>query len=38
VRNCGEQYLDENVTDKVLQLAEEAARKRAQAEVLRYAA
>jgi len=36
--NCGEYYLAEEVTDKVLQLAEEAARKRVEVEILRYAA
>ncbi len=36
--NCGEYYLSEGVTEKVLALAEEAARKRLEVEILRYAA
>lgn len=36
--NCGEYYLDEQVTETVLGMAEDAARKRVEVEVLRYAA
>ena len=36
--NCGEYYLDEAVTEKVLAMAEEAALRKAEVEVLRFAA
>ena len=36
--NCGEYYLDENVTEKVQGLAEHAFRQGVEIEVLRYAA
>jgi YgiT-type zinc finger domain-containing protein len=36
--NCGEYYLSENVTEKVLAMAEEAAKKNAEVEILRFAA
>jgi YgiT-type zinc finger domain-containing protein len=36
--NCGEYYLDEQITGKVLNVAEDAARRGAEVEVLRYAA
>lgn len=36
--NCGEYYLAENVTEKVLSIAEEAAKKNAEVEILRFAA
>ncbi|MEW6348977.1 MAG: type II toxin-antitoxin system MqsA family antitoxin [Thermodesulfobacteriota bacterium] len=36
--NCGEYYLDEDTTDRVLLMAEEAAKKRAEVEILRFAA
>ena len=36
--NCGEHYLAEDVTDRVLSIAEEAVAKGAEVEILRYAA
>ena len=36
--NCGEYYLSENVTGEVLALGEDAVRKGAEVEILRYAA
>ena len=36
--NCGEYYLSEAITEKVLALAEHAARRGAEIEVLRFAA
>lgn len=36
--NCGEYYLAEDVTHRVFALAEDAVRKHAEIEVLRYAA
>jgi len=36
--NCGEYYLEENVTEQVLSMAEEAVRKNAEVEILRFAA
>ncbi len=36
--NCGEYYLDENITDQVLSMAEEAVKKNAEVEILRFAA
>ena len=36
--NCGEHYLSEEMTDRVLALAEDAIRKGAEIEVLRLAA
>lgn len=36
--NCGEYYLSEEITAQVLQLAEEAVRKGAEVEILRFAA
>lgn len=36
--NCGEYYLSEAITAKVLRLAEEAVRKGAELEILRFAA
>lgn len=36
--NCGEYYLDEKTTDQVLRMAEEAAQKNAEVEILRFAA
>lgn len=36
--NCGEYYLDENTTDRVLLMAEEAVKKNAEVEILRFAA
>jgi YgiT-type zinc finger domain-containing protein len=36
--NCGEYYLAEEVTEKVLSMAEEAAKKNAEVEILRFAA
>ncbi|GIW92845.1 MAG: hypothetical protein KatS3mg110_0886 [Pirellulaceae bacterium] len=36
--NCGEYYLDEAVARKLYALAEEAARRHAEVEILRYAA
>ena len=36
--NCGEHYLSETVTERVLAAGEDAVRKRTEVEVLRYAA
>ncbi|MBI5444151.1 MAG: type II toxin-antitoxin system MqsA family antitoxin [Deltaproteobacteria bacterium] len=36
--NCSEYYLSEEVTSKVLSLAEDAARNRVEVEILRFAA
>ena len=36
--NCGEYYLDETVAGKVYAQGEEAVRRRAEVEILRYAA
>lgn len=36
--NCGEYYLDEKTTDQVLRMAEEAAQKNSEVEILRFAA
>ncbi len=36
--NCGEYYLDEDTTDCVLSMAEEAVKRNAEIEVLRFAA
>ncbi|MBI3794555.1 MAG: type II toxin-antitoxin system MqsA family antitoxin [Nitrospinae bacterium] len=36
--NCGEYYLDEEVTRKVMELAEVAVQRGAELEILRYAA
>ena len=36
--NCGEYYLDENTTKQVLSMAEEAAKNRAEVEILSFAA
>jgi len=36
--NCGEYYLSEEISGKVLRLAEEAVRKGAEVEILRFAA
>ena len=36
--NCGEYYLSESVTAEVLKLAEDAVRKGAEVEILRFAA
>jgi len=36
--NCGEYYLSEDVTEKVLNIAEEAVSKGAEVEILRFAA
>lgn len=37
-QNCGEYYLDEATTDKILQRAEDAVGNGAEIEILRYAA
>lgn len=37
-RNCGEYYLDEAVTSKLYRQGEEAVQRRAEVEILRYAA
>ena len=37
-RNCGEYYLDEAVARKVYAQADDAAQRRAEVEILRYAA
>ncbi len=37
-QNCGEYYLEEQVTQKLYAQAEEAARRHAEVEILRYAA
>lgn len=36
--NCGEYYLNEQVTENIMRLAEEAVKHHAEVEVLRYAA
>jgi YgiT-type zinc finger domain-containing protein len=36
--NCGEYYLDEQVTEQVLSMAEQAARKNVEVEIIRFAA
>lgn len=36
--NCGEYYLNENTTDRILTQAEDAVRKGAEVEILRFAA
>jgi YgiT-type zinc finger domain-containing protein len=36
--NCGEYYLNEDVTNEILSRAEEAIKKGAEVEILRYAA
>lgn len=36
--NCGEYYLNEKITDQVLLMAEEAVKKNAEVEILRFAA
>lgn len=36
--NCGEYYLDEDVTDQLLKKAEESIQKGAEVEILRYKA
>ncbi|MFH1112414.1 MAG: type II toxin-antitoxin system MqsA family antitoxin [Pseudomonadota bacterium] len=36
--NCGEYYLDELTTDRVLSMAEEAVKRNAEIEVVRFAA
>lgn len=36
--NCGEYYLSDDVTDRVLERAEKAARDGAEVEIVRYAA
>ena len=36
--NCGEYYLDENITRQVLSMAEEAVKNRAEVEILSFAA
>lgn len=36
--NCGEYYLDENITDQLLKSAEEAVKKGAEVEILKYMA
>ncbi|MBM4328099.1 MAG: type II toxin-antitoxin system MqsA family antitoxin [Deltaproteobacteria bacterium] len=36
--NCGEYYLPEDSTEQVLAMAEEAAKKKAEVEILRFAA
>jgi hypothetical protein len=37
-KNCGEYYLDETVTNRVFAQTEEALKRRAEVEILRYAA
>lgn len=37
-QNCGEYYLDETVTQKVSEQFEDAAKRHAEVEILRYAA
>ena len=37
-QNCGEYYLSEDVTGQVLERAEEAVKKEAEVEILRFAA
>ena len=36
--NCGEYYLSDEITKRVLQIAEEAVRKGAEVEIIRFAA
>ncbi len=36
--NCGEYYLEDAITDRVLLMAEEAVKKNAEVEILRFAA
>jgi YgiT-type zinc finger domain-containing protein len=36
--NCGEYYLEENISEQVLCMAEEAVKKNAEVEILRFAA
>ncbi len=36
--NCGEYYLDEDTTDRILLMAEGAVKKNAEVEILRFAA
>ena len=36
--NCGEYYLSESITKRVLQIAEEAASRHAEVEIIRFAA
>lgn len=36
--NCGEYYLDEEITEQVLSMAEEAVKKNVEVEILRFAA
>ena len=36
--NCGEYYLDEAISEKVLAMVEDAARRNAEVEILRFAA
>ena len=36
--NCGEYYLDEKVSDRVLAMAENAVKQNAEVEILRFAA
>ena len=36
--NCGEYYLDQTTTERILSLATEAVKKGAEVEILRYAA
>jgi len=37
-RNCGEYYLSEQISKRILAMAEEAVRKGAEVEILRFAA
>jgi YgiT-type zinc finger domain-containing protein len=36
--NCGEYYLEEEITGKVISMAEEAVKKNAEVEIVRFAA
>ncbi|MFH1116836.1 MAG: YgiT-type zinc finger protein [Pseudomonadota bacterium] len=36
--NCGDYYLDESTTDRVLLMAEEAVKRNVEVEILRFAA
>jgi len=36
--NCGEYYLNDEITERVLSMAEEAAKKNVEVEILRFAA
>ncbi|MEW6139268.1 MAG: type II toxin-antitoxin system MqsA family antitoxin [Thermodesulfobacteriota bacterium] len=36
--NCGEYYLDEEITEQVLSMAEDAVKKNVEVEILRFAA